>query len=99
VACSLALAACNPDKLDDPDGPADGTPWVFENQTTYAVIIAPDSDYYPDQGWKSFSLSYGKSKTVRVDKKYTGIYYTYNYANHVKPVRVQGETKLLIQLR
>jgi hypothetical protein len=76
----------------DPDGPADGIPWVFENQSSCTITVSPQAGYL-DQGWKSFTLSTGQSKTIRVDKKYSMIYILYNYANAVDLEWASGEDK------
>jgi hypothetical protein len=90
---SLAFVGCeNPTSSgsgSDANGPADGTPVVFENQSSYVITVSP-SEGYLDQGWKSFSLPVGQSKTIRLDKKYTTIYYTYNNADVVKLQWVSG---------
>jgi hypothetical protein len=93
----LMFAACeNPagGGNDDGTGPADGTPWEFVNQSSYSITIAPSTGY-TDQGWKSFTLSPNKSKTIRVARSYTSIYYSYNYAASIEPTRVDGENKIV----
>jgi hypothetical protein len=82
----------------DADGPADGTPWVFENRSSYAITVSPQ-DNHLDQGWRSFVLQIGQSKTIRVNKTYTAIYIKYNYASSVKVERVSGENKWIFSNR
>jgi hypothetical protein len=74
------------------DGPADGTPWVFENQSSYPITVSPTAGY-TDQGWQSFTLSSGQSRTIRVDKKYNKVWVTYNYASLVGLEWASNENK------
>ena len=97
IVFGLIVTACeNPTggENDDGSGPADGTPWEFVNQSSYAITISPTTGY-ADQGWKSFNLSPNQSKTIRVALSYDLIYYTYNYAGSVDPKRVEGENKVI----
>jgi hypothetical protein len=95
---SFVVVGCdNPTSSNLDDGPADGTPWVFENQSSYAVTVYPDEDEYPGQGWKSFNLPVRRSKTIRVDKKYDFIYIKYGDANVVKAEPVSGEDRIIFK--
>jgi hypothetical protein len=100
----LALAACEtPTNSGDEgsDGPEDGIPWVFENQSSYDIRISPDNspegvDLDPVQGWDTFLLRMeGGIKTVRVNKIYDKINFAYTRSNSVEPKRVDGEDKII----
>jgi hypothetical protein len=97
----LALAACEtPTNSGDEgsDGPEDGTPWIFENQSSYDISIYPDNaEPHPDQGWDTFVLREGESKTVRVNKNYDTIYIMYNRSNNVEPKQVDGEERVIFR--
>jgi hypothetical protein len=95
---AFVLVGCDNPTTSDPDadGPANGTPWVFENQSDYIITVSPQ-DGHLDQGWKSFSLSPNKSKTIRVDKTHKAIYITYMDANYVTADPVSGENKWIFR--
>jgi hypothetical protein len=93
--CALAIAGCDdPVKAETENGPSNGTPFVFENQSSVMVTVAPNSDF-PDQGWLSFNLTVGASKTVYVSWGYDTIYYLYSPANLVTSTSVSGEDKVV----
>jgi hypothetical protein len=112
----LALAACetptsnggdegldiisDDERTEEDNGPADGTPWEFENLSSYPVNIYPNDDEpHPDQGWKAFSVPAGESRTIRVNKDYTDIFYRLAYPDDADIVyeRVEGEEKYIFK--
>jgi hypothetical protein len=91
----LALGACDSplNSGGDGNGPSDGNPWVFQNASSQNITVYPDNDPpHADQGWASFALPKGESKTVRVNRAYDRIYYKYPIT--VTAYRVSGENRI-----
>jgi hypothetical protein len=98
----LALAACetptDPGLADDGGGPEDGTEWIFENQSSHDIGIYPDNeDPHPEQGWNTFSLPAGESRTVRVNTDYDAIYFRHTRSDLVTPERIEGENRVVFK--
>jgi hypothetical protein len=92
----LALGACDNPVNSGGDGPSDGNPWTFQNESSQNVTVRPDNEPpHSDQGWASFTLSKGASKTVRVNRAYDAIYYEYSIT--VTAYRVQGENRIIFR--
>jgi hypothetical protein len=93
---TLIFAGCeDPVKggTEDPP-PASGT-MIFRNQSSYTVTIVPDPDF-PNQGWVSFSLSPGASKTIYISLNYGAVYYFYNPGSKVKVQRLEEGKDIFI---
>jgi hypothetical protein len=85
------------ERTEEDDGPADGIPLVFENQSSYEISVGPDNDAAPDQGWSAFSLPKGGSKTIKVNKIYSDIdiFIKYTHYNDVKSDKIEGENRIV----